>query len=85
MASILALERQGNSRIAFRDSLEQKGHEVSAAGSLEATEQLVLRNEFDVIVTNIISYGLKEMDLSIFMTKKRLAKTSRLTPTKTGV
>ena len=63
MARVLIVDDEENIRFAFREFLEQDGHEVHMAGDVSDADRLMIERDFDVVVTDIVMPGLKGTDL----------------------
>ena len=63
MARVLVVDDEENIRITFRDFLEQEGHEVHTAGNVSDADRLMIKHDFDVVVTDIIMPKRKGTEL----------------------
>ena len=77
MARVLIVDDMENIRIAFRDILEDDGHEVHTAGDATTGFALLNEHEFDVAVIDIILARGSGMGMDLFSAIRKKVRRRR--------
>lgn len=63
MARVLVVDDEENIRIVFHEFLTHDGHDVVTASDASEASALLIKQEFDVVVTDIVMPGFRKRSI----------------------